>query len=117
MAATVKLSCESFMSRLLEDRYCIFLLGETSNTPAFYGGKFPIFRALPLTSAPRKRAARRKIALMTAIVANSAVPGWPRENACRTAATVAAELNIVLVLHFCTLEETFCPSGTTLATR
>src|SRR5476649_1307016 len=33
-AAIVKLNCLSFMNRLLEDRYCIFLLGQTCNLTA-----------------------------------------------------------------------------------
>src|SRR5471032_3061199 len=36
-AAIVKLNCLSFMNRLLEDRYCIFLLGQTCNLTARKG--------------------------------------------------------------------------------
>jgi hypothetical protein len=61
IAATVKLSCESFMNRLLEDRYCIFLLDETYNPAPFYGGKPLIFRALPLTWPALAAMARRKL--------------------------------------------------------
>src|SRR5471030_1211626 len=51
-AAIVKLNCLSFMSWLLEDRYCIFLLGQTCNLTA------PIGRPALISAGAARNAVR-----------------------------------------------------------
>ena len=111
-AATVKLSCESFLNRLLEDRYCIFLLDETCNPVPVYRGKPLIFRALPLTKASLfanryHDGAARQLDSWSPAAAQPVRRGGP----CRTAATVHAELNIFISLLFCPFGKKFPLNG------